>query len=641
MLNSRFTDARITKMYKQGITPFQVTSNGHEALAAIGIELKKDDYLFPHYRDKALLLAKGMTVEEIARNALAKAESECAGRNMTGHYSCKRNNIYSLASPVASQCLPAVGIAWSLKQNAQQNAIVVCSVGDASTRQGEFFEAVCFAVEKSLPILFIVQDNKYGISTSTINQLPFRLNIFDEKHYSKLDASCPILLNDKVKNIIENIRTESSPHILWCCLDRLDSHASSDDQERYRAPEEIEQLKDPIIEMESFLLEHGIYDKSSIDTIKMESEKTINHIFKKVYEESEPASHLVNQNMYGYQTNVENHVVPFASNEINMVEAVNLSLAIALEQNPDMLLFGEDIEDPKGGVFGFTKGLSNQFGKQVQNSPLAEATIAGVGIGWASTGAKACVEIQFIDFITPALNQIFNQLATLSWRTNGHWQAPLVMYAPYGGYVSGGGIWHSQSLEALFAHMPGIKVAVPSTPEDVLSAFHDAFRSQSPSLILIPKNIMRLKKKINGFNASFFGAAKKVVAGDDITSVSWGNGVHILKNAARDLREYQIGLEIIDHKSIVPCDIETIKQSVKKTNRLLVLHEDNKTCGFGESLISTLTADPEIFKHLKSPPKLVARDDVYVPFNTHLEQFVLPSEEDVTIEIMNMLRYEK
>lgn len=641
MLYSRFSDARITKMYKQGITPFQVTSNGHEALAAIGIELQDQDYLFPHYRDKALLLAKGMTVEEIARNALAKANSECAGRNMTGHYSCKKNNIYSLASPVASQCLPAVGVAWSLKVNGPQGAIVVCSVGEASTRQGEFYEAVCFAIEKSLPVLFVVQDNKYGISTSTLNQLPFRLNIYNENLYTKVDASCSIHLNKKVKNIIDTIRSEQSPHILWCCLDRLDSHASSDDQERYRKQEEIENLKDPICKMESYLLEQNIYTRSQLDKVGVESEKYINNVFMGVYQESDPVSSQINSNLYGSEIREENQFIPLPSNEMNMVEAVNLSLAIALEQYPDMLLFGEDIEDPKGGVFGFTKGLSNQFRRQVHNSPLAEATIAGVGTGWASTEAKACVEIQFIDFITPALNQIFNQLATLSWRSNGNWQAPLVIYAPYGGYVSGGGIWHSQSLEALFAHMPGIKVAIPSTPEDVLSAFHDAFSSMSPALILIPKNIMRLKKRINGFDSSFFGCSRKVLTGDDITAISWGNGVKILENVARDLSEYHIDLEIIDHKSIVPYDVETIKQSVKKTNRLLVLHEDNKTCGFGESLISTLIADDEIFKHLKCPPKLVARDDVYVPFNTDLEQFVLPSEEDVTIEIMNMLRYEK
>ena len=353
MLYSRLTDNRITKMHKQGITPFQVTSNGHEALAAIGMALQNQDYLFPHYRDKALLLAKGMSIEQIARNALSKKNAECAGRNMSGHYSFKEKNIFSLASPVASQCLPAAGVAWSLKMNHSSDAIVACSVGDASCRQGEFYEAICFAVEKSLPILFVVEDNRYGISTSTLNQLPFRLNIYHHQLYTKLDARCAVHLNETIKTIIPKIRKNQSPHILWCNLDRIDSHASSDDQSLYREREEIENLIDPIIKMETYLLECGIYSQNDLTKIQNDSEQYVNDVLQRVCQEENPPSSEVKSNLYGPNVKNSNSFISLANNELNMVEAVNLSLSIALEEHPNMLLFGEDIEDPKGGVFWF------------------------------------------------------------------------------------------------------------------------------------------------------------------------------------------------------------------------------------------------------------------------------------------------
>jgi 2-oxoisovalerate dehydrogenase E1 component len=313
---------------------------------------------------------------------------------------------------------------------------------------------------------------------------------------------------------------------------------------------------------------------------------------------------------------------------MTMVSAINTTFRKALENDPGVVFFGEDIEDPKGGVFGLTKGLSDAFPKQVFNSPLAEATILGVAVGMASTGMRPVFELQFIDFISPGWNQLVTNISTLRWRSFGEWKCPMVLYAPYGAYLPGGSLWHSMSNEGMLAHVPGIKIAIPSTPEDAAGLFWTAIHGDDPHMILIPKHIFRKQVDVGSVEPVPFGKAKVVREGTDVTLVTWGNCLEPAHEAAEGL-EGEASVEIVDLRSIVPCDYETITASLEKTGRLVVVHEDNQTCGFGQSILAEMTRVPERWNLFLSPPQLVCRDDVQIGYNPIYEYAALPDVERV------------
>jgi len=322
-----------------------------------------------------------------------------------------------------------------------------------------------------------------------------------------------------------------------------------------------------------------------------------------------------------------------------MVEAINQALHAGMEKFPRIVTFGEDIKDPKGGVFGLTKGLSSRFPDRVSNSPLAEATIIGIAVGLAATGYRPMVEIQFIDYITPGFHQLVTQMATLRWRSCGEWSCPALIYAPYGAYLPAGGQWHSQSNDGWWAHTPGIRVAVPSTPEDAAGLFWTAIHSEDPSLILIPKHLMRLRKPALEYRPVPFGQAALRREGGDCTIVSWGNCLEIAEQAALQMDREGVHIEIIDLRTLVPCDWSTIERSLSKTGRLVLIHEDNRTCGFGEAVITEMTTDPKRFQLFFAPPQLVARYDTHIPYHPDLEYAVLPSLERVIEAIRSTLEY--
>ena len=314
---------------------------------------------------------------------------------------------------------------------------------------------------------------------------------------------------------------------------------------------------------------------------------------------------------------------------LTMVGAINRAFQAGLETFPSLLMFGEDIEDPKGGVFGLTAGLSRRFPGRVVNSPLAEATIVGLGVGLAAAGFRPVFELQFIDFVGPGLNQLVNQMTTLRWRSKGEWSCPLVLYAPYGAYLPAGGMWHSQSNDGWWAHTPGLRVAIPSTPQDAVGLFWAAFQDEDPSLVLIPKHLCRVRMPAQRFDVIPFGRAAVRREGNDVTLVSWGNGRELAEQAAELVGAEGISVEVIDLRTLVPCDWAAIERSLQKTGRLVVVHEDNRTCGFGQAVISEMTTRPECFDLLLSPPQLVARPDVHVPFCPDLERALLPDVDRV------------
>ena len=625
MMLSREGDRREGILLRQSKGWFQVSGMGHEALGALAYLLREDDYLYPYYRDRGLMLARGLSTYELALAYFAKRASSSGGRQMPGHYSSRKHNVFSVCTPTGGGCLPACGTAWAMKLDGK-DSVVVCTIGDAASRQGEFFEAWAFAVQENLPVIFILEDNKYGISTPTEKFLPFHLGIFDENSYVKVDGRKPENVLNAGEIAVNKARSGQGPTLIWLDIDRLSSHTSSDDHRVYRDLEDIEEMqhRDPIRLLAEELIAAGQLTQENFKALQEEVQDLVDKDYLAAEKADDPIAEEVMRDCWGAEVVAE--APPIGTGRMTMVSSINQTFQKALENDPKIVFFGEDIEDPKGGVFGITKGLSEQFPKQVFNSPLAEATIMGVAIGMAAYGWRPVFELQFIDFISPGWNQIVANMSTLRWRTFGEWKCPLTIYAPYGAYLPGGSLWHSQSNEASLAHVPGIQVGIPSTPEDAAGMLWSAIHGNDPSFVLIPKHIFRKQMDVSSVQPLPFGKAKVMQEGSDVTMVTYGNTLEVVLEAAQ---KSGVSCEVIDLRSIVPCDYETITQSVSKTGRLVVVHEDTKTCGFGESIISNMVNTPDRFNLFLSPPQLVCRDDVHIGYNPIYEYAALPDVERV------------
>lgn len=625
MMLSREGDRREGILLRQSKGWFQVSGMGHEALGALAYLLREDDYLYPYYRDRGLMLARGLSTYELALAYFAKRGSSSGGRQMPGHYSSRKHNVFSVCTPTGGGCLPACGTAWAMKLDGK-DSVVVCTIGDAASRQGEFFEAWAFAVQENLPIIFILEDNKYGISTPTEKFLPFHLGIFDENSYVKVDGRKPENVLNAGEIAVNKARSGQGPTLIWLDIDRLSSHTSSDDHRVYRDLEDIEEMqhRDPIRLLAEELIAEGQLTQENFKALQEEVQDLVDKDYLAAEKADDPIAEEVMRDCWGAEVVAE--APPIGTGRMTMVSSINQTFQKALENDPKIVFFGEDIEDPKGGVFGITKGLSEQFPRQVFNSPLAEATIMGVAIGMAAYGWRPVFELQFIDFISPGWNQIVANMSTLRWRTFGEWKCPLTIYAPYGAYLPGGSLWHSQSNEASLAHVPGIQVGIPSTPEDAAGMLWSAIHGNDPSFVLIPKHIFRKQMDVSSVQPLPFGKAKVMQAGSDVTMVTYGNTLEVVLEAAQ---KSGVSCEVIDLRSIVPCDYETITESVSKTGRLVVVHEDTKTCGFGESIISNMVNTPDRFNLFLSPPQLVCRDDVHIGYNPIYEYAALPDVERV------------
>ncbi|MEO8344437.1 MAG: thiamine pyrophosphate-dependent enzyme [Betaproteobacteria bacterium] len=635
----RAGDLREERLLRQGRGWIHIPGQGHEALAVLAASLQADDLLFLYYRDRALMQARGVTPLEMAREHLATANSSSGGRQMPVHGSYRRLGIYPPATPTASQCLPAVGAAWGIKQNGN-GRVVLCTIGDASTRQGEFFEAVAQALQDRLPIVFVVEDNGYGISTPTRDQLPFRLGIFDSAIYRHVDGRSVDAVAAAGSVAIATARRGDGPTVLWVELDRLTSHTNSDDHRIYRSADEIAAMKvrDPVTRYAASLVESGALDDAQVRALQDEATLEADAAYATAEIEPAPPPGSANTQLFGpFDSN--GYLPPFALEDSanTMAGALNSTLREALARLPNSIVFGEDVEDPKGGVFGFTKGLSTRFPGRVVNSPLAEATIAGMGVGLAATGFRPILEMQFIDFIAPAFNQLLNQAATLRWRSNGDWTCPAVFYAPYGAYLPAGSTWHSQSNEGFWTHIPGLRVAVPSTPADLVGLLWSALQESDPTLLLIPKHIMRVRHDPVPLQPRGFGRARIVQTGTDITVVTWGNCLEIVQRAAAHHAD-RWSIEIIDLISLVPCDWAAIDASVAKTGRLVVVTEDARTGSFGQAIITEAVGSQAKFNRFLSPPLLVAREDGHIPFNPVLEYAVLPDAARVHAALAEVMQ---
>ena len=630
MYLSREGDRREGVLLRQGKGWFQVAGMGHESLAVIAMQLGEDDYLFPYYRDRAMMLAKGMSNFELAKAYFAKRETSSGGRQMPGHPSCREKNIWSVPTPTASNLLPACGVAWGMQMQGKNN-VVIATTGDAASRQGEFYEAITFAMERKLPIVFIVEDNRYGISTNTDKFNPFKLGVFSQNiGLVHVDGRHPDNVWQASAEAIERAKLGKGPSVLVCEVDRLCSHTSSDDHRVYRPPAEISEMmeRDPIDTVVAELVESGELTYERWEEIRHTIDKQVDEEYRKAETELDPTPADLMKELLGPAPNAAAPPIE-GGRKWRMVDAVNEVFKAGLRQNRDYVFFGEDIEDPKGGVFRLTAGLSTEFQDRVFNSPLAEATIAGVAVGLACYGMRPVFELQFVDFVGPAWSQISQNMSTIRWRTFGDWKCPAVIYSPYGAYLPGGSIWHSQANEGSFAHIPGLRIVVPSTPEDAAGLIWTAMHSEDPTIYLIPKHLFRQQMDMPAKPDPVpFGKARVRRSGRDVTVVSWGNCIEQAMEAAAKL-DGDVSVEVIDLRSIVPWDFETIADSIEKTGRLVVVQEDAESCSVGQMILAKITSSPETFSNLLSPPQLVSRADVHIGYNPIYEYAALPDTQRV------------
>lgn len=639
MMVSRECDRREAILVHQGKAPFHVSSVGHEPLAALAQLIGPGDLVFSHYRDKALMLALGMPVRDLARLLLGKADEHGNGRQMPGHFGDRGRGIWTALSPVAHNLLPACGAAWAMQRRGSPH-IALALTGEGSCRQGEFFEAVAFAVERRLPVLFVVEDNHLGISTPTDDLNPLALGMMEGMPVTTVDARDPKVLFDTAQALVDGIRRGEGPAILWCDLDRLDSHTSFDDQRNY-LPEETIRAKwqrDPVAATIGKMVEAGQLSEQGVAAKRARIANDVSAAFEKVLGEPAPSAAAALHDRLAPPPDVTRFHLPAPPTgaKWTMARAVSHVLQNIFSVDGACVLFGEDVEDPKGGAFGLTKGLSTRFPDRVHNSPLAEATIAGVGAGLASSGIRPFMEIQFVDFAGPAMSQIANDLATMRWRSAGEWTCPAVIYAAYGGYVSGAGIWHSQACETAFCQIPGLRVVVPSNPADAVALFWSAAQADDPTVILLPKRLFLASEPIpQDIPAVPFGKAAQLQEGKDATIVCWGNTVRVVREAAR-LVGSRASLDVFDLRSLVPWDKPAILASVCKTGRLLVVQEDNLTCSVGQMILSAVCADPATWNGLKCAPGLLGRPDVHIGFNSAFADAYFPQPPAVAEHILEM-----
>src|SRR2546429_323023 len=636
ILESRHADLREQNLNRQGKGHFHVSGMGHEALAAVSFLMEPDDYMVPYYRDRGLILGRGMTTRQLGFEYFAKRDTGSGGRQMPSHYSNANLHIWSVPTPTGSQLLPACGIAWGIKLDGKNN-LVVTTVGDAATRQGDFFEAISFAKEKKLPVLFIVEDNAYGISMPTRETNPLVLGVLEASDWQQIDGQDVQKIYEAASAAMEKIRAGNGPAFFWVKMERLSSHTSSDDQKLYRSAEELEELEkcDPLKCWKDQLIKEGVISTADFAKIDNEIKERIRREYSDAEKAEDPSPNQLLSNVAESPPRTDKEILPPGKYRIG--DTVNKTLRAGLEEDPRRIIFGEDIEDPKGGVFRLTQKLSTEFPNQVFNSPLAESTILGVACGLAAYGNRPVFELQFIDFIYPGFNQLVTNISTLRWRSFGNWKCPAVIYAPYGAYLPGGSLWHSQSNESALAHYPGLNVVVPSTPADAAGLLWTAMHAEDPVIFLVPKHLLWAEHEYTKpVRAVPLGKARNVRQGSDVTVVAWGNTIEKSLEALSKIGN-EISVELIDLRSIVPWDAAAIEESVRKTRRLVVVQDDTENCSVGQMIISHVTGRPELWNELLSPPILVGKPNVVIGYNPIYEYAALPDVERIVGAIRRSL----
>lgn len=697
MYMSRRLDDREILLKNQQKIFFQISAAGHEALLVAAAKALRPgyDWFYPYYRDRTLCLALGVTAEDMLLQSVgAAADPASGGRQMPSHWGSQRLNIVTQSSSVATQMLQAVGCAdascylakhpgiaerplaqgGSVDYRAFHNVtfhgdeVVYASIGDGATSQGEFWEAVSTASGEKLPMLFVVEDNGYAISTPVEVNTPGG-NIsklvanFPNFFFAEVDGTDPVESYAAMAQAVAHCRARKGPAFVHGHVTRPYSHSLSDNAKLYRPAAELEEenLRDPLPKLQLRLLREGVIDAEGITRLEKavddEIQAATDHALHAPFPGKETLYHYV------YSPDIDPTSSAFASEaphtegpERTMADLINLCLKDEMKRDERIIVFGEDVADcsreeylkngsvkGKGGVFKLTAGLQSEYGgDRVFNSPLAEANIVGRAIGVATRGMKPVVEIQFFDYIWPAMHQLRNELAPFRWRSNNTFSAPAVIRVAIGGYLTGGALYHSQSGEVLFTHTPGIRVVFPSNALDANGLLRTAIRCDDPVLFLEHKRLYREtfgRAQYPGPEYMVpFGKAKTVREGKHVTLVTYGAVVpRALQAAHRASRELGVETEVIDLRTLSPYDWEAIAESVRRTSRVIVAHEDVLSWGYGAEIAARI-AD-ELFDDLDAPVKRVAATDTFVAYQPQLENVILPQPEDLFAAIGGLMKF--
>ena len=649
MVTARRLDEKMLIMLKQGKSFFQIGCSGHEAaqLAAATVMRPGEDWAYPYYRDAALCLGLGMTAKEQLLCFLAKADDpNSGGRQMPQHYGHKELRIVSQSSATGTQFLQAVGSGMTRKWD-KTKEIVYVSCGEGSTSQGDFHEALNWASREKVPVIFHVEDNEYAISVHISEQTAGGSVYSMVSGYQNLarfnvDGTDFFETHLAFKKAADRARKGKGPTVIISHVVRLLPHSSSDDQRKYRTEDELseDQAKDPITRFEQMCTAGKIINQKDFDKIKKEVFTQIDKDAEWAEQQNHPDIDTAMDHIYSNNGQLETADLNQIGDKIVIIDAINHALAEEMQTNDKMVIFGQDIADPKGGVFTATKGLTDKFGKdRVFNSPLAESSIIGTAVGMAVTGWKPVVEIQFGDYIWYGMMQIRNEVATMRYRSNNTWSCPIVIRVPVGGYIHGA-LCHSQSIDGYFIHLPGIYIAYPATAADAKGLLKAACRMDDPVMFMEHKGLYR-----QGYCATPepdknyvlpFGKARVVREGDHVTIITWGAMVQKSIEAVKECNAMG-NVEIIDLRTLNPLDRESIRVSLDKTGKAMVVYEDNLTNGFGAE-ISAIIAD-EYFELLDGPIKRVAAQDSPVPYNWYLEKQILPQTSDIVAALTELLEY--
>jgi 2-oxoisovalerate dehydrogenase E1 component len=676
ILLSRRLDDKEIQLKRQNKIFFQISGAGHEAvLTAAGMIFRPAyDWFFPYYRDRALCLALGMTPNEMLYEAVGAAiDPNSGGRQMPSHWGHKALNIVSKSSPTGTQFLQAVGCAegiarakeLGITEGHRADEIVYVSTGDGTTSEGEFFESLNTACNLKLPVVYLVEDNGYAIS------VPVEVNTAGGS-ISKLVASFPGLFIQEVdgcdfvasyqalQQAVDYARQRKGPALVHASVIRPYSHSLSDDEIMYRPPEEREAdaRRDPVTTFPVWLIANGHATDAELKVIQEEVDQTVLAATDDALAQEQPGPETVHHAVYSPDVDPTSEQFDteddpqFSGNETTMVDLLNACMRDEMQRDGRILLFGEDVADVsreeylgkvkgKGGVFKVTWGLQKEFGgTRVFNTPLAEANIVGRAIGLALRGFKPIAEVQFFDYIWPAYMQLRNELATMRWRSNNAFSAPVVIRTTYGGYIRGA-IYHSQTGASLFTHCPGLRVVCPATALDANGLLRTAIRCDDPVIFLEHKHLYRQtynKAAYPGPNFMIpFGKAKTVRAGSDVTIVTYGATVQRAFTAANQMADEGVSVEVIDLRTLQPWDQEAVYASVKKTARVIVAYEDSISWGYGAEIAARIADD--CFAWLDAPVRRVASTDTFVGYAPRLEDAILPQVEDFKVAIQEIARF--
>jgi len=670
MYLSRRIDDREILLKRQSKIYFQISGAGHEAIqTAAGMLLKPGhDWFFPYYRDRALCLTLGMTAEDMLLQAVgAESDPSSGGRQMPSHWSNPRLHIVSPSSATGTQFLPAIGCADAQRRlEPGTDAITLATTGDGATSEGEFWESLNIACLEKLAILYLVEDNGWAISVPVEKQtaggnIAKLVSGFPNLKIFECDGSDFLVSYATMSEAVEYCRRTQSPVLVHARCTRPYSHSLSDDERLYKTKAEraAEAARDPIVKFPEWLISQGLLEPHGLELLTHEVELEIQEVAQKVLKAAPPPHGSAMRYLYSPlvdPTSDEFDVEPrFSGNPRTMVDAINLTLHEEMRRNDKIVLFGEDVADcshednlkevkGKGGVFKATQGLQTVFGSQrVFNTPIAEAAIVGRGAGMATRGLKPIVEIQFFDYIWPAMMQIRDELASLRWRSYNGYSAPMVIRVTIGGYLNGGAIYHSQCGESIFTHIPGLRVVFPSNALDACGLLRTAIRSDDPVLFLEHKKLYR-----EAYNRSPhpgpdytipFGKAKTAKTGSRLTIITYGALVQKSLQAALHVeqRNPDHTVEVIDLRTLSPYDWEAIRTSVEKTSRVMVVHEDTLSWGFGAEISARIAS--ELFSSLDAPVGRIGALDTWVGYHPNLEAEILPQVDGIVAEADRILSY--